>query len=123
MMDQVEAQLKKLRTKLGDVPAFQKAEVSWPRLDKLMSSLGFGSAANEKWPKIPFVAAAEKGPLGLGHGRIMDLQSTALTNRPPPHSRPQWRSPPECVDGAARCPGGGWSMEFSSGPFGVPTLG
>lgn len=28
-MDQVEAQLKKLRTKLDDVPAFQQAEVSW----------------------------------------------------------------------------------------------
>jgi len=31
-MDHVEAQLKKLRTKLDDVPAFQQAEVSWNRL-------------------------------------------------------------------------------------------
>ena len=31
-MDQVEAQLKKIRTKLDDVPAFQQAEVSWPCL-------------------------------------------------------------------------------------------
>ena len=29
-MDHIEAQLKKIRTKLDDVPAFQKAEVSVP---------------------------------------------------------------------------------------------
>lgn len=59
-MDQVEAQLKKIRTKLDDVPAFQQAEVSWPCLGGWTRSWEEELAVG--WPKIPFVA--EDGPRG-----------------------------------------------------------
>ena len=49
-MDHIEAQLKKIRTKLDDVPAFQKAEVSCSILPtstirSLMMTQGFGVVA------------------------------------------------------------------------------
>ena len=48
-MDHIEAQLKKIRTKLDDVPAFQKAEVSVP----FYLPRPFGSLMmTELWPKI-----------------------------------------------------------------------
>ena len=49
-MDHIEAQLKKIRTKLDDVPAFQKAEVSVPFY---LLPRPFGSLMmTELWPKI-----------------------------------------------------------------------
>ena len=50
-MDHIEAQLKKIRTKLDDVPAFQKAEVSVQFQFHLPRPFG-SLMMTELWPKI-----------------------------------------------------------------------